>query len=65
MQPFGPLWTEVSSQGILYVLRENTTVAVLTEVAFISNPEEETRLADPEYQQKVGRAVADGVEAFP
>jgi len=50
--------------GNFYVLRENTTVAVLTEVAFISNPEEETLLADPEYQQKVGRAVADGVEAF-
>ena len=50
--------------GNFYVLRENTTIAVLTEVAFINNLEEETLLADPEYQQKVGRAVADGVEAF-
>lgn len=50
--------------GNLYVIRENLATSVLTEVAFISNPQEEALLADPDYQQKVGRAIADGIEAF-
>lgn len=53
-----------AKEGNLYVLRENLATAILTEVAFISNPEEETLLCDPDYQQKVGRAIADGIEAF-
>ena len=53
-----------AKEGNLYVLRENLALAILTEVAFISNPQEEALLADPEYQQKVGRAIADGIEAF-
>jgi N-acetylmuramoyl-L-alanine amidase len=50
--------------GNLYVIRENAATSVLVEVAFISNPQEEALLAEPDYQQKVGRAITDGIEAF-
>lgn len=47
-----------------YVLRENSTVAVLVEVGFISNPRERKLLSDPAYQRKVAWALARGVYRF-
>jgi N-acetylmuramoyl-L-alanine amidase len=34
------------------------------ETAFISNPEEEKRLNDEEYQDKLARAVLDGIRDY-
>lgn len=44
-----------------YVLRRTNMPAVLTELAFISNPEEERLLADPAYQEKCAAAIAKAI----
>jgi len=38
--------------------------AMLVETAFISNADEERRLADPEYQRSVATAILDGVDRY-
>ena len=38
--------------------------AVLVEIAFISNPEEERLLASEAYQEKIAAALARGIEAY-
>lgn len=50
--------------GALYVLKHTFMPAVLTELAFISNPEEEQLLADPVCQEQAGIAIARGIEAW-
>ena len=35
---------------------------MLVETAFISNPDEERRLKDPDYQRRLARAVLDGID---
>lgn len=44
-----------------YVLRRTNMPAVLTELAFISNPEEERLLGNPDFQEKCATAIAKGV----
>jgi N-acetylmuramoyl-L-alanine amidase len=44
-----------------YVLKHTDMPAVLTEVAFISNPEEEALLSDPSFRQQVADAITRGV----
>lgn len=44
-----------------YVLRRTKMPAVLTELAFISNPEEERLLGSPDYQEKCATAIARGI----
>lgn len=46
------------------VLRTSDIPAMLVETAFISNPEEEQRLADPAHQRQIARAVLDGVNTY-
>ena len=43
------------------VLKSPDIPSLLIEAGFISNPEEERRLRDPEHQQKLARAVFSGV----
>ena len=42
----------------------STMPAVLVEVAFISNPEEEKLLASPEFQHRVARALMRGIARY-
>jgi N-acetylmuramoyl-L-alanine amidase len=51
-------------QAPFRVLVGATMPAVLVEVAFISNPEEEKKLKSPEFQQAVADAVARAVARF-
>lgn len=44
-----------------YVLRRTNMPAVLTELAFISNHEEERLLGSPDYQEKCATAIARGI----
>ena len=46
------------------VLRTSDMPAMLVETAFISNPDEERRLIDPEYQRSLARAVLAGVKGY-
>ncbi len=46
------------------VLRNTRVPSVLVETAFISNPEEEMKLRDPDFQTKVARGIARGIERF-
>jgi N-acetylmuramoyl-L-alanine amidase len=46
------------------VLKAPDIPSVLIETAFISNPEEETRLADESYQNQLADAIAKGVQRY-
>ncbi len=46
------------------VLRAPDIPSILVETAFISNPQEEARLADPNYQRKVARAIFNGIKRY-
>jgi len=61
-------WTEAVSRGVkrgnFYVIREATMPAVLIEGGFISNQEERTKLRTREFQEKIARGIAEGVDAY-
>jgi N-acetylmuramoyl-L-alanine amidase len=48
----------------LYVTGHTDAVAVLAELAFISNVDDATKLGDPEWQNKFARAVACGITDY-
>lgn len=50
-----------AKQGSFYVLKYTLMPAVLVEMAFITNPEEETKLADPAFQACVAAAIKQGL----
>jgi N-acetylmuramoyl-L-alanine amidase len=51
-------------QASFAVLTAPNIPSILVETAFISNPEEEKRLNDEEYQDKLARAVLDGIRDY-
>ena len=51
-------------KGNFYVIRETSIPAVLLEGGFISNPQERAALKTKEYQERIARGVADGIDAF-
>ena len=48
--------------GDLWVLNGTWMPSVLVEVGFISNPEEEARMALPDYQRKLAKIIAQAIE---
>jgi len=46
------------------VLKAPDTPSILVETGFISNPEEESRLADPGYQRQLVSALAEGIQRY-
>ena len=46
------------------VLKAPDIPSILVETAFISNPDEEAKLRDATYQNKMASAVADGIRAY-
>jgi N-acetylmuramoyl-L-alanine amidase len=46
------------------VLKAPDVPSILVETAFISNPEEEKRLADQAYQDKLARAILAGIKRY-
>jgi N-acetylmuramoyl-L-alanine amidase len=51
-------------QASFAVLKSPTVPSILVETAFISNPEEESRLNDEDYQDKLARAVLEGIRDY-
>ncbi len=51
-------------QAPFVVLEGATMPAVLVEVAFVSNPEEARKIADPAFQERVAERLAEAVAAF-
>jgi N-acetylmuramoyl-L-alanine amidase len=51
-------------QASFAVLKAPDIPSILVETAFISNPEEEKRLNDDEYQEKLARAILDGLRDY-
>lgn len=46
------------------VLKAPDVPSILIETAFISNPDEERKLRDPTYQDKMAEAIADGIRSY-
>jgi N-acetylmuramoyl-L-alanine amidase len=51
-------------EALFYVLLGAKMPAILVETAFLSNPEDEKRLASSAYQDEVARSIAAGVQDF-
>ena len=58
------VYARPGAQGDYYaVLRGNRATALIVEGAYLSNPDEARRLADPQFRQQVAQGIADGVLA--
>lgn len=53
-----------TKHALLEVLRNLSCPGVLLEVGFLSNSEEERRLANPNYQNRVATGIAEGINAY-
>ena len=51
-------------QASFAVLKAHDVPSILVETAFISNPQEEKRLNDQKYQDKLARALLEGIRDF-
>lgn len=51
-------------QASFAVLKAPDVPSILVETAFISNPDEESRLNDVEYQEKLARAILGGIKRY-
>lgn len=51
-------------EGNFHVIRETRMPAALTELAFISNPQEEALLRDPNFQDRCARLIAQGIAKY-
>jgi N-acetylmuramoyl-L-alanine amidase len=51
-------------QASFAVLKSPDVPSILVETAFISNPDEEKRLRDEGYQDKLARAILDGIRDY-
>lgn len=60
--------TSANSRGVkranFFVIRETKMPAVLIEGGFISNPLELSQLKTREYQEKIARGIADGIDSY-
>ncbi|MGZ6141195.1 MAG: N-acetylmuramoyl-L-alanine amidase, partial [Myxococcaceae bacterium] len=53
-----------TKEALFYVLLGTKMPAILVETGFLSNTDEEKRLASPGYQEDVARSIASGVQDF-
>lgn len=51
-------------KGNFYVIRETDMPAVLVEGGFISNPEERVLLKSRDYQERIAKGIADGIDQY-
>jgi len=60
----GRLHKRSVEQAGFAVLKAPDIPSILVETAFISNPEEEDKLRDPQYQAQLVEALATGVKRY-
>jgi N-acetylmuramoyl-L-alanine amidase len=48
----------------LFILRETNNPSIMVNVASISNPEEERLLSEPDFRQKVARAITRAIVTY-
>ncbi|MBR4079612.1 MAG: N-acetylmuramoyl-L-alanine amidase, partial [Christensenellaceae bacterium] len=61
LQPSSPREHTV---GDFYIVRSGGAPCALVECGFLSNAEEEEKLADDSYQRRLVSAIADGIDAY-
>ncbi len=64
LERINPLHKPRVEQAGFAVLKAPDIPSILVETAFISNPEEELRLKDESYQQKMAVAIASGIRHY-
>ncbi len=64
LKPVNKMHKNAVEQAGFAVLRSPDVPSILIETAFISNPEEEQKLASPKHQLKLARAIRGGVRKF-
>jgi len=64
MGSVAPLHTRRVEQAAFVVLKSPDTPSILVETGFISNPREARQLASRAYQQKMARAIFNGVHRY-
>ncbi|MDN5864766.1 MAG: N-acetylmuramoyl-L-alanine amidase [Gammaproteobacteria bacterium] len=58
-----PLHSETVERAPFAVLKSPDIPSILVETAFISNPQQENKLATPAFRKRIAKAVAQGIEA--
>lgn len=64
MVEYGELYDRGKVEANFYVVKRSDMPAVLLEMAFISNPEEERLLNSEEFQQKLAQGICKGLSEF-
>ncbi|MGN6513506.1 MAG: N-acetylmuramoyl-L-alanine amidase [Lysobacteraceae bacterium] len=64
LKRLGPTHKGEVERANFVVLRSPDVPSMLVETAFISNPDEERRLRDPQHQAQLARAILDGVTSY-
>ncbi len=64
MDQIGDLSRDTVERAGFLVLKSPDIPSVLVETAYLSNPEEEKKLNDPNYQQTIARALARGIRTY-
>ena len=59
-----PLHKKTVEKAAFMVLKRPDMPSILVEAGFISNPKEARRLTQLEHQEKLSRAIADGIEKY-
>jgi N-acetylmuramoyl-L-alanine amidase len=64
LERINPLHKPRVEQAGFAVLKAPDIPSILVETAFISNPDEERRLRDDAYQQRLAQAILDGIKRY-
>jgi N-acetylmuramoyl-L-alanine amidase len=64
LRKLGPTHRNYVERANFVVLRSPDVPSILVETAFITNPAEEKRLADPAHREKLASSILDGVRDY-